>query len=185
MLFAFLAVLAAPAPAATPHPPVVIVTPKPDPALVAEAVRLLDAENFDEDAMHSAEVVLEAELATMTEQIHKMTAGPVPEDFLQQMRQILRDHSTATMRANLATIKREAAELYAQEFTRDELIHLRQLAADPVVTKARQRNRVLQPKLLMIGMRPMREAQPELEAKLKRFIADYAAKSQKPGSDQF
>lgn len=182
MLFALLAVVAAPTPTIVSAAPVEQAAAV-DPATLAEAVRLLDAEGFDQEAIRSSELGLEAGMAAMTEQIHKTLGDSVPAEFLAELRQIMRDHSSATLKAKLPAIKADAARLYAQEFTRDELIRLRQLSAEPVMVKARARNKVLAPRLMMIGIKAMREAQPELDAKVKRLIADYLARTKsKPTS---
>ena len=73
-------------------------------------------------------------------------------------------------------MKRQAAEIYAQEFTRAELIRLRELHSDPVALKARERGKAMQPKLMEIGVTIMRDAQPDLDAKLARLVSDYLAK---------
>lgn len=181
-MFAFLVALAAPQPPAAPPAPVAQ-TAAVDPATLAEALGLLDSQGFEEDALRLSELGLEAAMASMTEQLHKTLGDALPADFIEQMRQVMRDHMRTNMRARIPTMKRDAAALYAQEFTRAELARLRQLAADPVMVKARERNRVLAPRLMMLGINASRAAQPELEAKLKQLVADYlAAKKGKPTS---
>ena len=175
MLAAIVALIAlAPpsSPPSAPSPPPAARAPV-DPARVAEAIRLLDAEGFEQETLRAAEMGLELMLASLTEQIQKRTSEPIPEEFLKKWRQTMRDHMNKTMRANMASTKREAAEIYAQEFSREELVRLRELAADPVMVKARDRNKVMGPKLMMIGARGMREAQPELEAKIEELVGEY------------
>lgn len=182
MIIVFLASLAAAQPSPVTVAPVEQEAPV-DPAILAEAVRLLDAGGFEQDALRSSELGLEASMAAMTEQLRKTLGDALPTDFLEQMRQVMRDHMRTTMTAKLPAMKLGAARLYAREFTRDELIRLRQLAADPVMVKARERNKVLAPRLMMIGITAMREAQPEFDARIKRLVADYlAAKKGKPTS---
>lgn len=179
MLFLFLAALAAPA-SSVSAPPVQIA--KPNRAAVAEAIRLLDADGFDEAAMRSTDLMLGVELAAMVDQLQKQYGDGLPSDFVEQLRTTIHDHAMATMRAHLAAMKQQAAELYAQEFTAAELIHLRELQADPVAVKARERNKSLQPRLVKIGTDTMRAAQPELEAKIKRLVSDYRAAHGKAGA---
>ena len=167
-----------------PSPPPAVRTAPVDPARVAEAIRLLDAEGFEEQSLRSADMALELMLASVTEQIQKRTSAPVPEDFLEKWQQTMRDHMNKTMRANMASAKREAAEIYAQEFSREELVRLRELAVDPVMVKARERNKVIGPKLMMIGARGMREAQPELEAKIQQLVEEYLRGAGKGAPDQ-
>ena len=182
MLAAIVALIALAPPTSPPPAPVIQAAPV-DPARVAEAIRLLDAQGFEKESLQTAEMGLELMLASLTEQIQKRTSEPVPEDFLQKWRQTMRDHLNQTMRANMASAKREAAEIYAQEFSRDELARMRELAADPVMVKARERNRVIGPKLMMIGARRMREAEPELEAKIQKLVADYLRSTGKASPD--
>ena len=179
-------VLAAAAPAgnAPPAPPPVIVLPdsppkKLDPAAVAEALRYLVVQDFDKEIIRTSQLALDVTLAGMVERIQKNSGEELPEEFLAELKQTMRDHELNTMRANLPSIKRQAAEIYAAEFTAAELVHLRELAADPVLAKARQRLAIMQPKLMMVGIKVMRDSQPELEAKIKRLISDYLAKKEK------
>jgi hypothetical protein len=182
MLFLFLAAAAAPASATSlPSSPTVQVA-KPDAATVAEAMRLLDTDGFDENAIHSTDLVMGISLAAMVDQLHKQFGDALPEDFVEQLRTTIHDYAMATMRAHLTETKRQAAEIYAQEFTQAELAHLRQLHADPVEVKARERASVMQPKLMMIGLATMRAAQPELDAKIKRMVSDYLAAHGKAGA---
>jgi hypothetical protein len=154
-----------------------------DPATVAEAMRLLDEQGFEEQVLTSTQMSLEASMAGMTELIQKRLGEAVPEDFLGRLRQVMRDHTSETMRARLPALKARAARLYAQEFTRDELVRLTQLSADPVMVKARARDKILGPKLMMLGIETMRDAQPDLEARINRLIAEYAAEQEeKPTS---
>ena len=81
-----------------------------------------------------------------------------------------------------AALSGQAANVYAQEFTRDELARLRELSRDPVLVKARERNKTIGPKLMALGAYTMRESEPELEAKIDRLVSDYLAKQPK-GSD--
>ncbi len=179
-------VLAAAAPASTSPavlPPVVALPDAPpkklDPAAVAEAIRYLDVQDFDKEIARTTQLAIDVTLAGMVERIQKNSGDEVPEEFIAELKTTMRDHELSVMRTNLPSIKRQAAEIYAAEFTAAELIHLRELAADPVLAKARQRLAVMQPKLMMVGIKVMRDAQPELEAKIKRLISDYLAKKEK------
>jgi hypothetical protein len=179
MFSAFLAALAAPAPAslvASTNPPPAV---KADSAALAEAIRLLDQEKFEEETVRSAEAAMELMLASMSSQIQRRTSEPVPEDFLEQLRQTMREHTSATLRSNMGTIKQQAAAVYAQEFTREELIRLQELHKDPVMVKARERMKVIEPKLMALGAHTMRQSEPELERKIERLVSDYLARKEK------
>lgn len=175
-----LAVQAAPAP--SPAPPESSVRAA-DPATIAEAVRLLDAEGFEQELLRSASTATEMMVASMASSLQKQTGQPLPEDFLKELRQIFLDHSASILRTKMADLKQQAAAIYAQEFTREELFRLRQLSSDPVMVKARQRRKVIDPKLMALGVQTMRAAQPELDAKLERFVSDYFARKSR-GADQ-
>ena len=174
---------------AAPAPPVVVIAPAAeavapvDPARLAEAVSLLDAEGFEQNVLRSSEMTLEASLAGMTEQLEKMLGDAVPVELVAQLRQAIRDHNRATLKAKLPAMKLDAARLYAREFTRDELVRLRQIGTDPVMVKARERNQILSPQMMMIGIRAMRESQPELDATIKALVAEYLKRAKaKPNS---
>ena len=183
MLLAFLAVFAAPAPPALPAPPAAAQAAPADPATLAEAIRLLDAEGFEEGILRSTEMHLELVLAAMTEQIQQQTKEAVPEDLLEQVRQAVREHSDSMLRAKMGEIKQQAAAIYAQEFTREELIRLRQISSDPLMVKARERSKVIGPKMMALGVRTARASEPELQAKVNRLVSEYIAR-QTPGDDQ-
>lgn len=144
-----------------------------DPARIAEAMRLLDAENFESATMHSVDVGTEAMLGVLTEQLKKQFGEALPDDFVRKMRDTMRSHAEQTMREKLPEVKRRTAELYAREFTVAELGRLREIAADPVIVKSRKWAHEVQPTLVMLGIDAMRETQAELDAKLKRLVEDY------------
>ncbi len=144
-----------------------------DPARVAEAIRLLDAENFESATMHSVDVGTEAMLGVITEQLKKQFGDTLPDDFIGKMRDTMRSHAEETMREKLPDVKRRTAELYAKEFTLVELARLREIAADPVIVKSRKWSREVEPTMVMLGIDAMRATQDDLDAKLKRLVADY------------
>jgi len=186
LLSALMAVTSHPAIAARAAPPVVYVpklaagpataeAPAPDEATVTEAVRLLDADGFDENAMRSTELMIGVSLAAMVEALQRQFGDKAPQDLVEQVKTTIHDHAMATMRAHLAEMKRQTAMIYAQEFTKVELIRLRELHSDPVAVKARERSKDMEPKLIMIGVKTMRASQLELDAKIKKLVADYLA----------
>ena len=92
-----------------------------------------------------------------------------------KLKATIREHQESTLRANMGSIKQQAATIYAQEFTRDELIRLRELSKDPVMRKARARMKIMAPKLMALGVYTMRAAEPELKVKIDRLVTDYLA----------
>jgi len=155
--------------------PAAVRVAKPDEATVAEAIRLLDTDGFDESAVRSADLAVGVLLASMVERIQKRYGEQAPLDLVEQLKTTIHDFTISKMRAHLPEMKRQAAEIYAQEFTKAELIHLRELHSDPVAVKARQRAGAMQPKLMMVGVNSMRAEQPELDAKIKKLVEDYLA----------
>lgn len=146
---------------------------KPDEATVAEAIKLLDTDQFDEQTIRSADLTIGVMLASMIDGLQKRTGGQVPQDLVLQLRTTIHDFTISKMRANLPAMKRRAAEIYAEQFTKAELARLRELHSNPVAVKARERSAQMQPKLMEIGVNTMRAEQPELEAKLKQMLSDY------------
>lgn len=144
-----------------------------DPARVAEAIKLLDAEGYEAALMHSVNVGTEAMLGIMTEQLQKRSGEALPDAFLKKMRDTMRSHAEETMREQMAGVKRKTAELYAKEFTVTELARLREIASDPLIARSRSWSREVQPTMVMLGIEAMREKQGELDAKLKDLIEDY------------
>ena len=145
----------------------------PDPARVAEAIRLLDAENFEATTMHSVDVSTEGMLAVVTEQLKKRFGDTLPADFVKKMRDTMRSHTEETIREKLPEVKRQTAELYARDFSVAELVRLREIAADPVMAKSRKWSRDVQPTMMLLGINAMRDKQAELDAKLKKLVEDY------------
>lgn len=178
MFIAFLTALAASAPPASAQIPAPA-NVAADPAAVEQAILLLDEGDFEGEAIRNADLALELGLASMIDQIQKKAGEPVPADFLEKLRQIMRDHTSSTLRAKMDSIKQQAAAIYAQEFTRDELVRLRELSKDPVMVKAREHNKTIGPKLMAIGAYAMRESEPELEAKIERLVSDYLSEQAK------
>ena len=125
---------------------------------------------------------MEASIALIVDRLHEQTGSEVPADFMSSLTQLMRDHVSSTMRAKMPEMKRRAAEIYAREFTRDELARMRLLSADPVMVKFRQKGKTIDPQLMMIGINVMRESEPEFRAKVGRLVEDYLSKIGKSGS---
>ena len=142
-------------------------------------MRFLEEQDFETETLRSASMSLELTMGLIIEQIQKKSDKPVPEEFLTKFRETLRNHSESTLRAKMSSIKQQAATIYAQEFTRGELIRLRQLSLDPVMVKARERNKVINPQLMALGANTMRESEHELEAKIQRLVAEYLTDREK------
>lgn len=178
MLIAFAAALLAPAAPAVSAPPAASSSAAVDPAAIAEAMRLLDQEGFEDQVLQSSEMTLDLLLASMASDIQRRSGEPVPEDLFKELEQTIRDHASSTLRANMNEMKQQAAVVYAQEFTREELVRLRELSSDPVMVKARERNKVIQPKLMALGAHTMRGSQEELEAKIERIVSEFLARQE-------
>ena len=182
LVASFAAALAVGSPlAAAPAKPVVVVdrpapnaepAAQPDAATVAEAMRYLDSVDFDGNAVRTTELVVGTSLAAMVEGLRKQV-GDVPDDLINQVKAAVHDHAMKALRETLPDSKHKTAVLYATEFTRAELIRLRELEADPVAVKAREKAREMQPRLMKIGVDAMRPSQAELDADLKRIVLDY------------
>jgi hypothetical protein len=177
MIAIFLASLATTAAVAPPAAaPAAVQSVTTDPETIAEALKFLEAEGFEEEITSASELSLEAAMVPMTAQIQQLTGGQAPNELIEEMRKVMREHSRSTLSANMQQIKLAAAQMYAEQFTRAELAHMRVLVSDPVMVKARARNKVIGPKMMMLGMKTMRAAQPDLEAKLKQLVTTYVEK---------
>jgi hypothetical protein len=181
MLFVFLAagsaLTAAPAQSAPVHSPAQV--SKPNDAVVAAAIRLLDADHFDEEMVRATDLMMGVSIAAMVKQLRDQFGDKLPEDLLDEVKTTVHDHAMATVRAALPSMKRNAAEIYAEQFSEAELDRLRELHSDPVAIKARERGKDMQPKLMRLGVQMMQDAQPDLDARIKRMIGDYVAKHEK------
>lgn len=181
MLFLFLAagsaLTAAPAQSAPAHSPAR--ASKPNEPVVAAAIRLLDADRFDEEMVRATDLMMGVSIASMVKQLRNQFGDQLPEDLLEEVKTTVHDHAMATVRAALPGMKRSAAAIYAEQFTEAELDRLRELHSDPVAVKARERAKVMEPKLMRLGVQMMQDAQPDLDARIKRMVGDYVAKHQK------
>lgn len=160
------------------RPPVPVVSVQqvqPDAATLDAAMHYLDAVQFEANSMRTVDLVVNASFASVVEGLQKRYGDAVPQDLLEQLHAALQGHALKTMRADLPDLKRKTAAIYASEFTRAELVRLTELASDPVAVKARERAKVMQPKLMMLGITAMRASQPELDAEIKRIISEYLA----------
>jgi hypothetical protein len=66
---------------------------------VKEALLLLDEGDFEGEAIRNADLALELGIASMIDQIQKKSGEKVPTDFVEKLRQIMRDHTSSTLRA--------------------------------------------------------------------------------------
>lgn len=171
--------LLAPAPAAVPPAPPVATTATAaiSEAAIGEALKMLDAEEFERQLIEQTDVVVEGMLALQVEQMRKRSEQPIPDKLIAALSQALRDHARDTYKANMPALKRQAAEIYAREFTIEELQRLRVIAGDPVIAKQRARGQALNAQLMMIGVNVMRETEDELEAKIEQVVRNYLKES--------
>lgn len=144
-----------------------------DPAAVEEAIRMLDAGEFEAQVLTSTGVVVEGMMAVAIEQQQKNASNPLPEELLASLRTTLLEHASATMKSKMPHMKRQAAEIYAREFTVAELRRMREIETDPVMMKARSKSEKLSAQLMMVGMNAMREAEGDLQAKIEKLVHDY------------
>lgn len=168
--------------AAAPAKPVTVVVlappadgklTQPDPATVGEAMRYLDAADFEASVTRTSELVVGATLAAMVDNLHKRFGDQVPAELIDQLKTAIHDHAMKSMRDSMVETKRQTAIVYASEFTRAELVRLRELETDPVAVKARAKAKDIQPKLMMIGIKAARATQPEMEAAIQRVVSRY------------
>jgi len=138
-----------------------------------EALKMLDADDFDTQLIEQTDVIVEGMLALEIEQLRKQSDQPIPQKLVAVLSQALRDHARDTYKANLPTIRRQAAEIYAREFTVEELQRLREIAGDPAIAKQRAKGQKLNAQLMMLGVNVMRESEGELERKIEQVVVDY------------
>jgi hypothetical protein len=155
--------------------PVVALPAQPDAATMAAAMHYLDVVQFEETSLRTGELMVGASFAAMVNGLHKQMGDQVPQDLVDQLHKAIHDHAMNTLRADLPDMKRKTAAVYASEFTRDELVRLAELQADPVAVKARERSKEMQPRLMEIGINAMRASEPQLDAEIKKIVADYLA----------
>ena len=144
---------------------------------LAEAERMLDSEDFESQVMGSADVMLEGLLAVQIERLETESEEPPPEELIASFREIMRSHIRGTMKAKMPQMKRQAAEIYAREFTVDELRRMREIAADPVMVKVREKGQTLSAQLMMVGMTAMKASENDLRQKIEQMVADYLKKA--------
>ena len=86
------------------RPTTVEAAAQPDAATVAEAMRYLDAVDFDGNAMRTTELVVGTSLAAMVDGLRKQF-GDVPEDLISQIKTAVRDHAMKSMRETLPELE--------------------------------------------------------------------------------
>lgn len=181
MRFAIIAVpvlglCALPAVAEKPEPPKAAVQAV-DPAAVDEAIKMLESGDFEQQILMSTDVAVEGMLAVQIERVQKEANEPLPDDLVTSFRKTLLDHARSTLKARMPQIKRQSAEIYAREFTVEELRRLREISADPVMVKSRAKGQALSAQLMMVGVRAMRESEGELKQKIEQLVQDYVKKA--------
>lgn len=134
---------------------------------------MLEAGEFEAEVLKSTDVVMEGMLAVATERMQEEAGEPIPEEFLASFRKTLREHASTTMKSKMPHMKRQAAEIYAGEFTVEELRRMREIETDPVIMKARAKSQALSAKLMMVGMQAMRDSESALESKIEQVVHDY------------
>ena len=83
--------------APAPVPSMQVQHAKPDEATIAEAMRLLDTDGFDEGAVRSADLAVGVLLASMVEGIQKRFGEEAPQDLVEQLRTTIHDFTISKM----------------------------------------------------------------------------------------
>ena len=106
----------------------------------------------------------------------------MPADLKQTLRRVVNEELVAMLADMKRTALDDAAQIYADYFSAEELQRLAVLQTDPVMRKAQSVMPQMMPRLAQIGLKASSEHQPALEAKIKEAVEEWAASQKIKGS---
>lgn len=106
----------------------------------------------------------------------------MPADLKQQLRRVVNEQLMAMLGDMKRTALDDAAQIYADYFSAEELQRLAVLQTDPVMRKALAVMPQMMPRLAQIGLKAASQHQPALEAKIQQAVEEWAASQKIKGS---
>lgn len=105
----------------------------------------------------------------------------MPADLKRRVRTVMNEQLGVMLNDMKRTALDDAAQIYADHFTADELRRLAVLNADPVMRKAQSLLPQMMPQLAQIGLKSAAKHEPVMQAKIKEVVDEWTA-SQKSKS---
>jgi hypothetical protein len=106
----------------------------------------------------------------------------MPADLKQRIRLIINEQLTMMLTDLKRTARDDAAQIYADYFSADELRRLAVLQTDPVMRKAHSVMPQMMPRLAQIGLKKASELEPAMLAKIQEAVEEWAASQKIKGS---
>lgn len=106
----------------------------------------------------------------------------MPTDLKQQIRSVMNEEVASIVTELKRTALDDAAQIYAEYFSADELRRLTEINTDPVMRKMQALTPQLAPQLAQIGLSVATKRRPALEQKIKDVIEQWTAAKKQKGS---
>ena len=173
ILSAFMLAAASPAlagEAANAPPPVA----EADPETLAAALALFEGQDVEKQLLASALHMVKASMDADMESL-KAKGVELPESLTQRLRALAYEETRLMVGEMAPTFRQDAAAIYAQYFTAEELRELKRLQDHPVMKKMEGLMPSLMAELSKIGMRAAAERMPEVEHKAQELVRQWLA----------
>jgi hypothetical protein len=138
------------------------------------ALALLEDMDLEQQMMAGALQSTEAAMGVQIEALQKRGVE-LPATLTERLRVLVLEEAKTMVELMSPTIRTEAATIYANFFSAEELRELKRLQSNPVAQKATKLAPLLMAELAKIGMRVSAERGPQLEAKIADMVAQWIA----------
>ena len=112
----------------------------------------------------------------------KQRGEAMPADLKQKVRIAMNEEIGAMMTELKRTALDDAAQIYADHFTAEELRRLAVISADPVMRKSQQLMPQMLPKLAQIGLKVAEDRKPIMQQKIKEVVDQWLATQESKGT---
>ena len=112
----------------------------------------------------------------------KQRGEALPADLKQKVRIAMNEEIGAMMTELKRTALDDAAQIYADHFTAEELRRLAVISADPVMRKSQQLMPQMLPKLAQIGLKVAEDRKPIMQQKIKEVVDQWLATQESKGT---
>lgn len=151
-------------------------------AALAAARDLLVSTGFERQMELSGMAMANTAFEHNVAQQEQKLGTSMPDSLKQKIHGIMNEQLAAMLADMKHSALDDAAQVYAEYFTAEELHRLAVLNSDPVMRKAQSLLPRMMPQLAQIGLKAASKHEPALQAKIKEAVDEWAATQKIKGS---
>lgn len=151
-------------------------------AALAAARDLLIASGFENQMQQAGVSMANMAFEQGVESEEAKQGKAMPEELKQRIKTVMSEEIGGMLKDMKHSALENAAQIYAQYFSAEELRRLAVLNQDPVMRKAQSLLPQMMPQLAQIGMKAAQQRKPQIEQRVKATIEEWASKQKTKGT---